>query len=180
MPRTSPHQMPPSRPLYTADQRQRRDATVWTLVQGILAPVQFLACAVSVVLVVRFLWTGEGYGAATASIIVKTLLLLIIMTTGAIWEKVVFGQYLFAPAFFWEDVVSFGVIALHLLYIAALATGSLGSTGQMWLALAAYAAYVINAAQFLAKLRSARLHAPSTGTYAKTGTHANLAAEAHS
>ena len=30
-----------------------------------------------------------------------------IMVTGAIWEKVVFGQYLFAPAFFWEDVFSF-------------------------------------------------------------------------
>ena len=36
------------------------------------------------------------------------------MITGAVWEKVVFGQYLFAPAFLWEDVFSFAVIALHI------------------------------------------------------------------
>lgn len=144
------------RPLYTPEQRARRDATVWTLVQGILAPVQLLACAVSAVLVVRFLWTGEGYLAATASILIKTVLLYTIMVTGAIWEKVVFGQYLFAPAFFWEDVVSFGVIALHTAYLWALVSGALGAQGQMALALVAYAAYVVNAAQFLWKLRLAR------------------------
>jgi 3-vinyl bacteriochlorophyllide hydratase len=145
------------RPLYTAEQRQRRDATTWTLVQGILAPVQFVACLVSIALVVRFLATGDGYWAATVSIVVKTLLLLTIMVTGAIWEKVVFDQYLFAPAFFWEDVVSFGVIALHLIYVAALIYGFAGPTAQMWIALAAYAAYIVNAAQFLLKLRAARL-----------------------
>jgi 3-vinyl bacteriochlorophyllide hydratase len=144
-------------PLYTAEQRARRDATVWTLVQGLLAPVQFLACLISVGLVVRFLVTGDGYGAATASIIVKTGLLLTIMVTGAIWEKVVFDQYLFAPAFFWEDVVSFGVIALHLSYVAGLLSGSVGPIALMALALIAYAAYIVNAIQFLAKLRLARL-----------------------
>lgn len=146
----------PRKPLYTPEQRARRDATRWTVVQGILAPVQFLACAVSVVLVLRFLATGDGYGAATLSILAKTLLLYTIMVTGAIWEKVVFGQYLFAPAFFWEDVFSFGVIALHTIYLWALWTGALSPTGQMLVALAAYAAYAVNAAQFLWKLRMAR------------------------
>ena len=146
----------PRKPLYTPEQRARRDATRWTVVQGILAPVQFLACAVSVVLVLRFLATGEGYGAATLSILLKTLLLYTIMVTGAIWEKVVFGQYLFAPAFFWEDVFSFGVIGLHTVYLWALWTGALPPTGQMLVALAAYAAYAVNAAQFLWKLRMAR------------------------
>jgi len=70
---------------------------------------------------------------------------------------VVFGRYLFAPAFFWEDVVSMGVIALHTAYLAALATGALGDQALMGLALAAYATYVINAVQFLLKLRAARL-----------------------
>lgn len=146
------------RPLYTPEERARRDATVWTTVQGVLAPVQFLACAVSVVLVLRYLVTGDGYTAATVSILVKTGLLLTIMVTGAIWEKVVFGQWLFAPAFFWEDVFSFAVIALHLGYVAALWQGWPHAT-QMWIALAAYAAYVVNAAQFLWKLRMARLDA---------------------
>jgi 3-vinyl bacteriochlorophyllide hydratase len=145
--------------LYSAEERRRRDTTKWTLVQGILAPVQFLAFGVSVVLVLHYLMTGEGYAAATVSILVKTLLLYTIMVTGAIWEKVVFGQYLFAPAFFWEDVFSFAVIALHSGYLVGLLTGWLSPQAQMLLALAAYAAYVVNAGQFLWKLRRARLEA---------------------
>lgn len=143
--------------LYTDEERVRRDGTVWTLVQGILAPVQFVVFAISLVLVLRYLWTGLGYEVATWSILLKSLCLYTIMVTGAIWEKVVFGQYLFAPAFFWEDVFSFGVIALHTAYLWALFTGGLSPTGLMWLALAAYAAYVVNAGQFLWKLRMARL-----------------------
>lgn len=144
-------------PLYTPDERARRDASAWTLVQGILAPVQFLVMLVSVVLVVRTLLTGEGYGAATASILLKTLLLYAIMVTGSIWEKEVFGKWLFAPAFFWEDVVSMGVIALHTVYLWGLLTGGMGAEGLLWLALAAYAAYTVNAVQFVLKLRAARL-----------------------
>jgi 3-vinyl bacteriochlorophyllide hydratase len=143
--------------LYTFEQRARRDATRWTLVQGILAPVQFLVFAVSLVLVLRFLLTGEGYMAATVSILVKTGMLYLIMVTGAIWEKVVFGQYLFAPAFFWEDVFSFAVIALHTLYLWALLTGSMTPHQLMFVTLAAYTTYVINAGQFIWKLRMARL-----------------------
>ncbi len=146
-----------SRPLYTPEERARRDATVWTLVQGLLAPLQFLVFAISLVLVLRYLLTGAGYETATASILAKTALLYLIMVTGAIWEKIVFGRWLFAPAFFWEDVFSFGVIALHTAYLWALYTGSAGPTGEMAIALAAYAAYVINAGQFLWKLRMARL-----------------------
>lgn len=149
----------PRKPLYTAAQRARRDGTVWTLVQGILAPIQFVIFLVSVVLVLRYLWTGEGYAIATASIIAKTCALYAIMVTGAIWEKVVFGQYLLAPAFFWEDVFSFVVIALHTYYLWALLTGSLGPVALMTVALMAYAIYLINAGQFLWKLRAARLDA---------------------
>lgn len=149
----------PRRPLYTPAERARRDASRWTLVQGILAPAQFLVCAVSAILVARCLMTGEGYALATASVLLKTTLLYTIMVTGAIWEKEVFGQYLFAPAFFWEDVVSFGVIALHTLYIIGLLTQALAPGQLLWLALLAYAAYAVNAIQFLWKLRRARLDA---------------------
>ncbi|MEO1140397.1 MAG: 2-vinyl bacteriochlorophyllide hydratase [Pseudomonadota bacterium] len=143
--------------LYTPEQRARRDASVWTLVQGVLAPAQFLVFLVSLTLVIRYLWTGAGYEAATWSILVKTGFLYLIMITGAIWEKIVFGQYLFAKAFFWEDVFSFAVIALHTAYIWALFSSALSPQGLMILALAAYGAYVVNAAQFLLKLRAARL-----------------------
>ncbi|MCJ2081569.1 2-vinyl bacteriochlorophyllide hydratase [Methylobacterium sp. J-090] len=146
-------------PLYDAHQRARRDATVWTLVQGILAPLQFLVFLASLILVLRTLATGEGAWMANASIVAKTGLLYAIMVTGSIWEKVVFGRYLFAPAFYWEDMVSMLVLALHSAYLVALATGGLDTTGLMLLALAAYASYAINATQFLLKLRAARLEA---------------------
>jgi len=149
----------PSRgvPLYTPEQRRRRDASIWTYVQGVLAPLQFLVFLVSLALVIRYLATGEGETAATVSIVVKTLVLYAIMITGSIWEREVFGRYLFATLFFWEDVVSMLVLALHTAYLVALIGGGLGVEAQMVLALVAYAAYVINAAQFLLKLRAARL-----------------------
>lgn len=145
------------KPLYTPEERVRRDATKWTLVQGILAPVQFLVFLVSLYLVLHYLWTGEGESAANISVVVKTLTLYTIMITGCIWEKVVFNCYLFAPAFFWEDVFSMLVLLLHTLYLVALATGYLDQYQLMILALAAYATYVINAGQFIWKLRMARL-----------------------
>jgi len=144
-------------PLYDAAQRQRRDASPWTVVQGVLAPVQFAVCLVSVWLVLRYLATGAGETAATASVVVKTLCLYTIMLTGCAWEKAVFGQWLFAPAFFWEDVVSMLVLALHTAYLVSLFTGALDVRAQMVLALVAYASYGVNAAQFLLKLRAARL-----------------------
>jgi 3-vinyl bacteriochlorophyllide hydratase len=149
------------KPLYTAEQRARRDASRWTLVQAVLAPMQFFVFAVSLFLVVRYLMTGQGLDIATASIVLKTFVLYAIMITGAIWEKDVFGKYLFADAFFWEDAVSMIVIALHTAYLVML-LGNIGSpVAQITVALAGYAAYVINAVQFVWKLRLARLSAGS-------------------
>lgn len=145
------------RPLYTPAERARRDRSRWTLVQGVLAPVQFVVFVVSVALVVRFLRTGDGLVAAHISVVAKTLALYAIMVTGALWERDVFGQYLFAPAFFWEDAVSMVVIALHTAYLVALVTGWLPPRPLLLLALAAYATYVVNAGQFVLKLRRARL-----------------------
>ena len=148
-------------PLYTPEQRRRRDESKWTTVQGVLAPVQFAAFLVSLILVLRFVAGGHGYGAATGSILVKTGLLYTIMVTGACWEKAVFGRFLFAPAFFWEDLFSFLVIGLHTAYVVALLTGALPAPQLMLLALTAYASYVVNAMQFVLKLRAARLSAPA-------------------
>ena len=145
--------------LYTAEERRRRDESGWTVVQGILAPLQFLVFLVSLFLVLQFLRTGAGEFAADASILAKTLTLYAIMVTGSIWEKEVFGRWLFARPFFWEDVFSMVVIALHTAYVVMLVAG-LGSTEtRMLVALAGYGAYVINAGQFLLKLRAARLEA---------------------
>ena len=117
----------------------------------------------SAALVIRFLVTGEGFGAATISVLIKTLVLYTIMVTGCIWERDVFGRYLFAPAFFWEDFVSMFVLALHTAYLGALAFGSLHARYQMYIALLAYSAYLLNATQFLVKLRKARLEGQTGG-----------------
>ena len=144
-------------PLYTFEQRRRRDASPWTMVQAVLAPVQFLIFLVSLALVLRYLATGGGAATATASIVVKTLALYAIMVTGSIWEKAVFGRWLFAPAFWWEDAFSMLVLALHTAYLVTLAAGIGTEHDRMLLALAAYASYAVNATQFLLKLRAARL-----------------------
>ena len=159
-------------PLYDAEQRVKRDNSAWTFVQGVLAPIQFVIFLASLFLVLRFLATGEGHAAATASVVVKTLALYTIMITGCFWEKAVFDRWLFAPAFYWEDVFSMLVLALHTAYLVALATGALGARGQMVLALCAYATYLINAGQFILKLRAARLDHAATLRAAPQGAAA--------
>jgi 3-vinyl bacteriochlorophyllide hydratase len=128
----------------------------------VLAPIQFLIFAISVILVLRFLLSGEGQSAAEMSIILKTAILYTIMVTGSIWEKVVFGEWLFARPFFWEDVFSMAVLALHTAYVLMLFNGWGSAQQQMYVALAGYATYIINAGQFLYKLRIARLQAPAS------------------
>jgi 3-vinyl bacteriochlorophyllide hydratase len=146
-----------SKALYSPEERRRRDESVWTIVQAILAPLQFVVFLTSLALVLRFFATGGGAWAADASIVAKTATLYTIMITGSIWEKEVFGRWLFAPAFFWEDVFSMLVLALHSAYLMML-FGEIGTIEQRLLvALAGYAAYVVNAGQFLLKLRAARL-----------------------
>ena len=159
--------------LYTPAQRARRDRTAWTLVQGVLAPVQFLVFLVSLALVLYSLRTGLATDWALGSVVAKTLLLYAIMVTGCVWEKVVFGQYLFAPAFFWEDVVSMGVMALHTAYLVVWLQGLWSAGEQLALALTAYAAYAVNALQYLRKLRMARLQSrvPAMPSLDTQGAH---------
>ena len=142
--------------LYTPEQRVLRDQTIWTPIQGVLAIFQFLVFIVSSWFVLRCLYSNEGAEWAKWSIILKTLTLYTILVTGSFWEKVVFGKYLFAKAFFWEDVVSMLVIALHTLYIVSLFYTFLTLQEQLLLILFAYGTYAINATQFVLKLRAAR------------------------
>ncbi len=165
-------------PLYSAAERKRRDASRWTVVQGVLAPIQFAVFLLSLCLVLRYLANGEGQAAATVSIVAKTLLLYTIMITGSLWEHDVFGRYLFARPFFWEDVVSFLVLALHTAYLLSLVSGKLDVRNQMLLALLAYAAYLINATQFLLKFRAARADRNIAENPASTGGSVDQASTA--
>ncbi len=152
-----PNKPSPQSSLYSPAERFRRDATPWTTVQGVLAPIQFFVFIGSAILVTRYLMTGDGLFTATTSVVLKTCLLYLIMVTGCIWEKEVFGVYLFAHSFYWEDMVSMLVLALHTIYLLSFIFDLMSPRAQMWMALAAYSTYVINATQFVFKLRSARL-----------------------
>lgn len=142
--------------MYTPEQIARRDASPWTRVQMILAPIQFVAFLVSFGLVIYYLATGEGYLAATISVLVKIALLWAITITGMLWEKDVYGQYFLAPAFFWEDMGNLVAILTHNAYFVAQWLGW-SQTAVMWLMVFAYVTYLVNVAQFVVKgIRSAR------------------------
>jgi 3-vinyl bacteriochlorophyllide hydratase len=133
---------------YTPEQLAMRDASVWTRVQMVLAPVQFLAFLVSFGLVARYLVTGQGYELANVSVLIKIALLWAITITGMIWEKEIFGRYFLAPEFFWEDLGNLLAIVTHNLYFVALGLGW-GDRATMTLMLIAYCTYLINCAQFV-------------------------------
>ena len=76
----------------------------------------------------RCLATGASAAAAEVSVVVKTLVLYTIMVTGSIWEKACSASGCSRP-FFWEDVFSMLVLALHTAYLVALATRSLEHVG---------------------------------------------------
>lgn len=135
---------------YTPDQLARRDGSVWTRVQIILAPIQFLAFLLSFALVTYYLVTGRGYAIAQASVLLKISLLWAITITGMIWEKEVFGHYFLARQFFWEDVGNAVAIVFHNLYFLAQAL-HWSDRAVMTLMLVAYCTYLINCTQFVIK-----------------------------
>ena len=142
--------------LYNEEERIRRDNTKWTLVQGVLAPLQFVVFLISLGFVFNYLLYGTYENAASISVVVKTAILCLIMVTGSIWEKAVFDKYLFAKPFYWEDVVSIFVVFLHLLYLFVYFFDFFSVESQLFLALLAYLAYLVNAIQFLFKFKQAR------------------------
>lgn len=140
---------------YTPEQLERRNKSKWTLVQAILAPIQFLAFVISFVLVVRYLLTGQGHTLATISVLIKITLLWLITFTGMIWEKEIFGQWFLAPQFFWEDVGNAVAMGLHNLYFLA-RWQNWSDQAVMTLMLIAYITYLFNCTQFIVKGLRAR------------------------
>ncbi len=157
---------------YTAEQLKKRDKSPWTMVQAILAPVQLLAFLISVILVARYLTTGEGYVIATISVLVKIALMWLITITGMIWEKEVYGKWFLAPEFFWEDTFNAIALFMHNLYFVARWQGASERT-LMMVMMVAYATYLINFGQFFIKglrARQERIAAKASDTAITTTT----------
>lgn len=140
---------------YTAQQLEQRNKSKWTIVQAILAPLQFLTFIISLILIVRYLTTGEGYQVATISVLIKIVLLWLITITGMFWEKEVFGRWFLAPQFFWEDTLNAVALGMHNLYFVALLAGWTEHDLMVFM-LVAYISYLVNFAQFFARGLRAR------------------------
>ncbi len=142
--------------MYTPEQLRRREASRWTRVQIILAPIQFVAFIISFALVIRYLVTGEGYWITTISIWIKIALIWALTITGMLWEHDMFDHYFMAREFFWEDLGNLIAIITHNLYFVAQWMGASTQT-VMWVMVFAYVTYLFNAGQFLARgIRSAQ------------------------
>jgi 3-vinyl bacteriochlorophyllide hydratase len=143
--------------MYTPEQLAKREASPWTRVQMILAPIQFLAFIISFALVAYYVVTGHGHLAATISVWIKILLIWAITITGMLWEKDVYDHYFMAREFFWEDLGNLIAILTHNAYFVVQWLGW-NQRDVMLVMLFAYITYLFNAAQFLVKgIRSARL-----------------------
>jgi 3-vinyl bacteriochlorophyllide hydratase len=142
--------------MYTPEQLARREASPWTRVQMILAPIQFIAFIISFILVAYYLVSGEAYVAATISVLVKIGLIWAITITGMLWEKDVYDHYFMAREFFWEDLGNLIAILTHNAYFVVQWLGW-SQRDVMIVMLVAYITYLFNAGQFLVKgIRSAR------------------------
>ncbi len=138
---------------YTPEQLAMRNASVWTYLQILLAPVQFLIFLTGVILNtlyvnhignIDFIWIS-------LAILFKTLFFAILFITGMFFEKEIFGHWVFSKAFFWEDVGSTVAGFFHILYFVL----SWKGTAENVLVIAGYVAYlsyIINALQYLARI----------------------------
>lgn len=142
--------------MYTSEQLARRDASPWTRVQFILAPIQFIVFLISFFLVVRYLLTDQGYAIATISVWIKIALIWALTITGMLWEKDVYGHYFMAHEFFWEDLGNLVAIITHNAYFVVQWL-QWDQRSVMMVMLLAYITYLFNAAQFIIKgIRSGR------------------------
>ena len=140
---------------YTPEQLEKRNSSKWTLVQAVLAPLQFLIFIISFGLVIRYLITGDGYAIANVTVLIKIGLLWLITITGMIWEKEIFGHWFLAPQFFWEDVGNAVAMLTHNLYFLAQGLGW-SERSVMLLMVVAYSTYLVNCGQFIMKGLQAR------------------------
>lgn len=157
-------------PRYTPEQLEKRNTSVWTKVQVILAPIQFVIfiAGLAVTLLYKAEIAIDNFAWVTIFVILKTFIFLLIFFTGALFEKDVFDEYVFAPEFFWEDVGSTIAIVVHISYFILFYMG-LDENILIWTALLAYLSYLINAAQFLIrfiieKRHASKIHAQPEGS----------------
>jgi len=140
-------------PRYTPEQLAKRNASVWTDIQIILAPVQFIFFVTGVAVTTLYA-NGiivSGFYWVSIAILFKTLFFGLLFTTGMFFEKEIFDQWVYSKEFLWEDIGSTVAAFFHLLYFY-LAYFGYPREVLIWDAYLAYFTYVVNAMQYLVRI----------------------------
>lgn len=140
-------------PHYTPEQLAKRNASVWTDVQLILAPIQFFVFLAGVTVTYLYFQNNEVFSFYWVSIAIlfKTFLFALLFITGAYFEKEIFGKWVFSKEFLWEDIGSTIAGAFHLLYFVFAFMGARENVLVIE-AFIAYSTYVANALQYLVRI----------------------------
>ena len=140
-------------PRYTPEQLIKRNASVWTDVQIILAPIQFIIFLIGVTLntiVAKNLMVIDLYWISVA-LLFKTIFLALLFITGMFFEKELFDEWIYSKEFFWEDIGSTIAVFFHLLYFV-LAWLAVSQQTLLMAAYIAYLTYLLNALQYLTRI----------------------------
>ncbi len=140
-------------PRYTPEQLEMRNASVWTDVQLILAPIQFFVFLAGVAVTFLYAQNSEMFSFywVSLAILFKTLLFGLLLLTGAYFEKEIFDKWIYGKEFLWEDVGSTVAAFFHLLYFVMAYMG-FSEDVLIWEAFLAYFTYVVNALQYLVRI----------------------------
>lgn len=140
-------------PRYTPEQLAKRNASVWTDIQIILAPIQFIFFLTGVILNTLYAYNivAIDFFWISIAILFKTLFFAILFITGMFFEKEIFDQWVYSPEFLWEDVGSTIAAFFHLLYFVM---AWMGYPEHVLVieAYIAYLTYVGNALQYLIRI----------------------------
>jgi 3-vinyl bacteriochlorophyllide hydratase len=146
-------------PRYTPEQLAKRNASIWTEIQILLAPVQFVIFLTGIalntlyannVIHIEFYWIS-------VALLFKTLFFVVLFITGMFFEKDLFGHWVFSKEFFWEDVGSSIATVFHFLFFV-LAWKGFPENVLVVGAYMAYLSYIINALQYLARIWLEKRH----------------------
>ena len=139
--------------------RDRRKASIWTMVHPLFAIGQLLAFFVSLGFLIAYLRGVVPFGFVHTSVLVKIALMVGAVLTGSFWEHDVFGYWWFAPEFLLEDVMTFIVFAFQLAYLGVVAFHRDSMPAVLLMLVLAYAVYVVNVAQYIHRTQRQKLEA---------------------
>jgi 3-vinyl bacteriochlorophyllide hydratase len=138
MPEAAPHSV-----------RERRAASMWTMIHPLFAIGQLFAFFVSVGLLIAYFRGAVPFHVVHVSVLVKIGLMVGAVVTGSLWERDVFGYFWFAPEFLLEDVMTLVVFIFQVSYLAMVALHPTLMPAVIGMLCVAYAVYIGNVAQYI-------------------------------